>query len=294
VLQSLVDKTSGYVTYPTDLSDQQWALIEPLLPPAKTGGRPRTTDTRRVVDAILYLVKNGCLWRYLPSDFPPWRTVYEYFKNWRADGTLKRLQQRLVKKVRRREGRPSFPSLALIDSQSVKTGRMANEAKGFDGGKRTKGRKRHIVTDTLGMIVGINVTSANTHDTKGGRLALHRMKLWLKNKSPRRIYADGGYAGETFARFARMDIGALVTIKKGLGRKTLTKRKGFVPIKKRWVVERTLGWLSNYRRLDKDQERLTRNSVAMIRWAAVSQMLGRLFPNTNLPVWISSRISRPA
>jgi len=143
VLQFVVDKRReqpGTVTYSTDLSDQQWALIEPLLPKAKTGGRPRTTDIRRVADAIMYLVKTGCHWRLIPSDFPPWRTVYEYFVQWRATGTLKKIHQILVKKVRRSEGKKLLPTIAIMDCQSVKTGKMVSHDKGYDGGKHVKVR----------------------------------------------------------------------------------------------------------------------------------------------------------
>ena len=262
------------MTYSTDLSDQQWALIEPLLPKAKPGGRPRKTDIRRVADAIFYLVKTGCHWRLLPSDFPPWRTVYEYFKNWRIDGTLKRLQQRLVKKVRKHEGRKMFPTIAILDSQSVKTGKMVSEDKGYDGGKRVKGRKRHIAVDTLGLVLGVSVTSANTHDKVGGKNVINRMKRWLKKRSPKKVYADGGYGGAPFRQYIRKTLGATVQISKGVHQKV----KRFVPIAKRWVVERTFAWIGDYRRLDKDQERLARNSVAMIRWAAVAFMLRRLLP----------------
>ncbi len=266
------------MAYSTDLSDHCWSLIEPLLPKAKSGGRPRKTDIRRVADAIFYLVKNGVLWRNLPSDFPPWETVYWYFKNWRADGTLKRLQQRLVKTVRRRSGKKIFPTIAIIDSQSVKTGKMVSEEKGYDGGKHIKGRKRHIAVDILGLPLAQSVTSANTHDKVGGKNIIYRMKRWLKAKSPRKIYVDGGYGGEPFRQFVRKTMNARVQISKGVHQKV----KRFVPIAKRWVVERTLAWLGDYRRLDKDQERLTRNSVAMIRWASISMMLRRLFP---VPIW---------
>lgn len=273
-----VDKRPDSVAYQTDLSDQQWALIEPLLPKAKPGGRPRTVDLRRVADAVLYIVRSGCHWRLLPSDFPPWQTVYWYFKQWQADGTIKRIQQRLVKKVRRFEGKKAAPTIAILDSQSVKTGKMANEDRGFDGGKRVKGRKRHIAVDSLGLIIGLSVTSANTHDKVGGKRVIQRVKKWLKHKSPRKVYADGGYSGAPFKMFVKQTMNATISIKKGIGKRA----KGFVPIAKRWVVERTFAWLGDYRRLDKDQERLTRNSVAMIRLASISMMLKRLFP---APIW---------
>jgi putative transposase len=262
------------VAYLTDLTDQQWSVIEPLLPKAKLGGRPRITDLRRVTDAILYLVKTGCQWRMLPTDFPPWRTVYEYFACWRRTGTLKLIQQILVKKVRVHEGKTPYPTIVILDSQSVKTTKTGSEERGYDGGKHVKGRKRHIAVDTLGMIVGLDVTSANTHDKVGGLTVLERLKLFMKGRGVKKVYADGGYSGEPFKKIVRQTLGASIWISKNLGKKI----KGFVPIKKRWIVERTLAWLGDYRRLDKDQERKTINSVAMIRWASVSLMLKRLFP----------------
>jgi putative transposase len=269
------------VAYTTDLTDQQWSVIEPLLPKAKSGGRPRTTDLRRVVDAISYLVKTRCHWRMLPSDFPPWRTVYEYFVQWRSTGTLRKIQQLLTKKVRRSEGKKSLPTIAILDSQSVKTGKMVSEDKGFDGGKRVKGRKRHVAVDSLGMIIGISVTSANTHDKVGGVRVLERVARFVKGRGVKKVYADGGYGGLPFRQKVRNLLGASIRISKNLGKKV----KGFIPIKKRWIVERTFAWLGDYRRLDKDQERLTRNSVAMIRWASISLMLRRLFSNATAPVW---------
>ncbi|MHB1217495.1 MAG: IS5 family transposase [Alphaproteobacteria bacterium] len=258
--------------YDTDLDDAQWAIIAPLLPRARSGGRPRSTDLRRVVEAILYLVKTGCQWRNLPHDFPPWRTVYGYFDDWQRRGVIRKIQQRLVKKVRRQEGRSGYPSIAILDSQSVKTGKTGEQERGYDGGKRVKGRKRHIAVDSLGLIIGVSVTSANTHDQRGGRSVVRRIKRYLGERSPRKVYADGGYGGEPFRKWVKQKMGASVRVVKGVGQRV----KGFVPIAKRWMVERTFAWLGDYRRLDKDQERLTRNSVAMIRMAMINLMLHRL------------------
>jgi putative transposase len=265
------------VSYSTDLSDQQWTLIEPLLPKALPGGRPRSVNMRRVVDAMLYIVKTGCQWRLLPSDFPPWQTVYWYFKIMRQEGQLNRISQMLVKKVRRREGKKSDPTIAIMDSQSVKSGKMVSREKGYDGGKHVKGRKRHIAVDILGLPLAIVVTSANTHDKRGGEKVVERIKRWLP-KGVKKVYADGGYSGEPFRKIVKNVLGATLSIRKGIGKKF----KGFKPIPKRWVVERTFAWLGDYRRLDKDQERHSWNSLAMIRWASISMMLRRLFP---APVW---------
>jgi putative transposase len=268
--------------YATDLSDQKWALIEPLLPARRPRGRPRKTDLRRVVDAILYFVKNSGHWRNLPHDFPPWQTCYWYYREWRRTGVLKRMQQRLVKTVRRAEGRKAIPSIAIIDAQSVKSGKLGR--RGYDGGKRVKGRKRHIAVDTLGLLLAISVTPANTHDKVGGRRVVKRLARWLKGKSPKVLYADGGYKGAPFAEFVREHMNACVKIAGNIAQ-TVGK---FVPLPRRWVVERTFAWLGDYRRLDKDHERLTTNSIAMIRWAAVSHMLNRLCRDKPDP-WPSRR-----
>lgn len=259
--------------YPTDLSDEQWALIAPLLPAPGPGGRPRSTDLRRVCDAILYLVKTGCQWRTLPRDFPAWETCYTYFAAWRRAGVLKQVQQRLVTQVRCAEGRGAAPSIAILDSQSVKSGKFASSERGFDGGKRVKGRKRHLAVDTLGLPLALAVTSANTHDKVGGRQLIGSIAQWLKPR-PKKILADGGYSGAPFARFVHTALKASVEITGNIAQRV----KAFVPVARRWVVERTFAWLGDYRRLDKDQERLTSNSVAMIRWALVALMLKRLFP----------------
>lgn len=256
--------------YPTDLNDAQWDQIRLLIPGPKHGGRPRSTSVRRAVDAILYLVRTGCQWRMLPGDFPPWRTVYGYFVDWQRDGIIADIQRMLLQVVRMTDYRDPCPSVVVIDSQSVKTGR-AGGIRGFDGGKRVKGRKRHLVVDTQGVMVDVAVSPANVHDTRGATRILGRITDWI-DRAPTVIHADGTYAGRPFATWARDNMDAEVIISDNPA--LVTKR--FVPVKQRWVVERTFGWFSNYRRLDKDHERLVANSVAMIRWAMVRLMLNRL------------------
>jgi len=257
--------------YETDLNDEQWLLVAPLVPEPSFGGRPRTTDIRRVLDAIFYVVKTGCHWRLLPSDFPPWRTVYGYFARWRDNGFLLKLHNILVKKVRRHEGKKASSTIAIIDSQSVKTGKMGGE-RGYDGGKKVKGRKRHIVVDSLGLLTAVKVTAANVHDSVGGQMLVRRLAKRFGAKAPRKIYADGTYGGNPFKAFVEEKLGAVMEVAANVAMKV----KAFVPIKKRWLVERTFAWLGDYRRLDKDHERHTESSVAMIRLAMIRLMLRRL------------------
>lgn len=263
---------NGARRYATDLSDEQWKLVETILPPAKPGGRPRTTNIRRVVDAILYVVTTGCQWRNLPHEFPPWGTCYHYFSAWQKTGLSKRLMLRLAKKVRVAEGHKRRPEVACIDSQSVKTGKYATAGRGYDGGKRVKGRKRHLVVDDLGLPLAITVTSANTQDRVGGKTAIERAAKSLRGKGLRELHADGGYSGKPFRKLVRKTIKAAIKIAGNLARQT----KSFVPVPVRWVAERSFAWLKNSRRLAEDQERLPRTSRSMINWAFIRLMLNRL------------------
>jgi putative transposase len=253
--------------YPSDLTDTQWLLVQPLLPPPLPGGRHRTTDVREVLNAIFYLVKNGCGWRALPHDFPPEGTVREYFHRWRRHGTWERIQEALRRQVRRQAGRDAEPSAGIIDSQSVKAARTSG-TRGYDAGKKIKGIKRHIVVDTLGLLLVVVVPTAALQDRVGAKLVLaqaqgHFPRLAL-------LWADGGYAGKLI-RWTQETCGWVLQIVKR--NDTL---KGFVLLPRRWVVERTVGWMVQYRRLSKDYEFDPQTSEAMIHVAMIHLMLRRL------------------
>jgi putative transposase len=256
--------------YPTDMIDSQWDIIQQMIPPAKSGGRPRTLDMRQVINAILYLVVSGIQWRMLPKDYPKWPSVYYYFKIWRDDGTWQRIHDTLRAEVRRKEERHKHPTAGSLDSQSVKTGINPDGVRGFDGGKLITGRKRHILVDTCGWLLDVLVTPASVQDRDGARSLLQNLAGFCKKL--RLIWVDGAYRGPLVDWVAQKFSFRLKPVLRPKG------QKGFVLLARRWVVERTFAWLGLHRRLAKDYERLPQSSEAFIYIAMTRIMLRRLAP----------------
>lgn len=267
--------------YSTDLTDEQWALIEPLLPapPAgPKGGRPLEHPRREIVNAILYVVRSGCAWRLLPREFPPWQTVYWYFAGWRRDGTVQRIHDALRDRLRDDAGRDPMASAGILDAQSVQGADTVGQAsRGYDAGKRVNGRKRHVVVDTLGMLLVVMVTTASVQDRDGGRLALERLRFSMPAVAV--VWADGGYAGRLVAYALQVLHLVVEVVRKKEG------QRGFEVLPRRWVVERTLAWITRCRRLAHDYERRTDHAEAMVTWAMIGLMVRRLAPAPGRRPW---------
>jgi transposase len=267
--------------YRTDLSDARWALIEPVLSAWRArrvglGIAKIQHDLREIVNAVLYVNRTGIAWEYLPHDFPPYKTVYGYFAAWEREGVTEAIHEGLRGRVRRAAGRAEEPSAALIDAQTVKTSsNVAESSQGIDAGKRIKGRKRHIATDVLGLLLIVLVTAASVQDTAAGRWMVE--ELAALQPAVVTAWVDSGYKQSVIDRGAQYNINVSVVTKD-------PHQRGFKPQRKRWAVERTFGWLMLHRRLARDYETLPARSRTMIYWAMIDNMSRRL-TDESTPSW---------
>lgn len=249
-------------SYPTNVSNSQWQIISKFL----DTDRSRKYDLREVVNAILYLVKTGCQWRMLPGDFPKWTIVYYYFSVWKKNETLEQIHESLVEKIRKKHGKNEEPSVGIIDAQSVKSTLVSSQDKGFDAGKKVKGIKRHIIVDTVGLILAVVIQSASVQDRDGAISVIDKlMENWKKII---KIFADSGYRGELIGVVKNRFKIELEIIKRN-------ELHTFKVLPKRWIVERTFSWIDTNRRNSKNYERLNNTSVAMVHLSAIRIMLNR-------------------
>jgi putative transposase len=274
--------------YPTDLTDAQWAVLEPLLPAmlcrTALGGRPEKHHRRAVIDAVFYLVDNGIKWRAMPADFPPWRTVYGLHARWKKDGVLADLADLLRAAVRVASGRGPEPSAAVIDAQSVHEsaeGVVPAAASGYDSHKKVNGRKRHLLVDTLGLLVCVIAGPASLQDRDAAPLLLRAARRRGRRQLAL-VWADSAYQG-AWAAWSERELGIAVHV---VRQDPDARRKGFQVLPRRWVVERTHAWITRRRRCARDYERTAEHHVAMVQWAAIIQMTRRLAKITPEPATV--------
>ncbi|MEH2279638.1 MAG: IS5 family transposase [Nostoc sp.] len=259
-------------SYPSNLTSQQWELLSGLIPTPKTGGRKRSVDMQARVNAILYILCAGCARRMLPNDFPKWKTVYHYFREWRKDGTWLEIHERLRSWVRVSQNREASPSEAIMDSQSIETATMVSQQVGYDSGKKIKGRKRHIVVDTMGLLIVVVITAANVSEQAGAKLVFSKLDS-VCDRFCRliTIWVDGSYRGKDFQHWV-IDVYRWIL-------SVVTRheeQKGFVVLPKRWLVERTFGWFNWCWRLSKDYEILLQTTETFVYIAMIHLMLKQL------------------
>lgn len=254
--------------YTSDLTDNEWQLIDYCFPKPGRHGRPREHPYRELINGIFYVVKTGCQWRNVPSDLPRWGTVYHYFRFWKRIGLWETIHSHLRETVRLTDGRDRQPSAAIIDSQSVKSTECSQE-RGYDAGKKINGRKRHILVDTLGLLLMVMVLPAHIQDRDGARQLLARFFGQPSRRRVRHIWADGGYAGVLIAWAWNLWRCAIEVVKRN-------ELHTFKVLPRRWVVERTFGWLGRYRRLHRDHERQAHTGEIMVYLAMIRLMLARL------------------
>jgi putative transposase len=270
--------------YPSDLTDAEWEVLEPLIPEVSPNATTETIPRREIVNGILYVLRSGCPWRLLPNDLPAWGTVYHYFRIWRKEGVWDRALESLRKRMRQKQGRDEEPSAAVIDSQSIKTSATNGTEKGVDMGKKIWGRKRHALVDVEGNLMGVKVTAASASDLAGGKKLLEPMK----GQFPRMelIWGDSHYGG-TLIQWVKEQLGWDVEVVHGLGTvpdaaispsepKEKASKGGFKVLPRRWVVERSFAWITRWRRLCRDHEGLPETSEAFIKLSASRRMLSHL------------------